>query len=166
MKLFTFILSAAAMCVALVSAAEEEPALRGSAASAVSGVPAGSIIPKHYPIFKQCDARWGKDYIYTQTVCDVGCLMSSTSMALNGHDIKVAGNAANPGVLNTWLKNHHGYEGNIMIESAVHVRGDSAVKEAKQAAAVAASSLDHSHAPFTCYPPPTERRPQACIMAC
>lgn len=143
MKLLTLVLSAAAMCMALASAAEQEPALRGSAASAVSGVPAGSIIPKHYPVFKQCDARWGKDYIYTQTVCAVGCLMSSTSMALNGHDIKVAGNAANPGVLNTWLKNHHGYEGNIMIESAVHVRGGSAVKRQPSSDGEGAHSLTH-----------------------
>jgi hypothetical protein len=36
----------------------------------------------------------------TTTICAVGCLMSSTSMALAGHGITVAGSLATPGTLN------------------------------------------------------------------
>ena len=39
----------------------------------------------------------------------VGCLMSSTSMALAGHGIDVGGKGANPGSLNAWLRAHNGY---------------------------------------------------------
>ena len=67
------------------------------------------FVPFSYPTFKQCDSRWGSDIIETTTVCKVGCLMSSTSMALAGHGIDVDGNNANPGTLNEWLRTHNGY---------------------------------------------------------
>ena len=48
----------------------------------------------------------------TTTICAVGCLMSSTSMALNGHNIPTnATEAANPGTFNYWLRNDSGYDG-------------------------------------------------------
>lgn len=67
------------------------------------------FVPFSYPTFKQCDTRWGAEIIETTTVCKVGCLMSSTSMALAGHGIDVNGSAANPGTLNEWLRNNNGY---------------------------------------------------------
>lgn len=60
-----------------------------------------------YPTYKQCDDRWG-DHIMganNDTVCEVGCLMSSVSEALYGHGIEVNGTAAaNPGSLNDFLR--------------------------------------------------------------
>ena len=50
----------------------------------------------------------------------VGCLMSSVSMALNGHNITVDGAPANPGTLNKWLLANGGYvPHNDLVESAV-----------------------------------------------
>ena len=36
------------------------------------------------PLYKQCDARWGSNIIGSgpDTICRVGCLMSSVAMAL------------------------------------------------------------------------------------
>jgi hypothetical protein len=50
--------------------------------------------------------EWGPDVIVNETVCAVGCLMSSTSMALAGHGIDVNTFSSNPGSLNQWLKTH------------------------------------------------------------
>ena len=49
-------------------------------------LPADSVVPTPYRLFKQCDPRWAEDRMGltgTHSVCEVGCLMSSTSMALN-----------------------------------------------------------------------------------
>jgi len=51
-------------------------------------VHAERVIPNVYPLFKQCDPRWGADFmggdgIY-DTVCAQGCAMSSLAMGLNG----------------------------------------------------------------------------------
>ena len=49
-------------------------------------LPASAAVPQPYRLFKQCDPRWANDRMGltgTHTVCAVGCLMSSTSMALN-----------------------------------------------------------------------------------
>lgn len=82
--------------------------------------PLGAQIPFYYPLYKQCDPRWGKDIIVSTTVCAVGCLMSSTSMAIGGKGIKISGDSSNPGTLNSWLKTHGGYtSGNDLIESVV-----------------------------------------------
>lgn len=40
------------------------------------------------------------------TICKVGCLMSSVSMALHGHHILIDQQHSNPGVLNHWLQKH------------------------------------------------------------
>ena len=42
-----------------------------------------------YPTFNQCDGRWGADLIVSETVCAVGCLMSSISSALAGSRIGI-----------------------------------------------------------------------------
>ncbi|EGD82360.1 hypothetical protein PTSG_03025 [Salpingoeca rosetta] len=65
--------------------------------------------PLAYPLFKQCNASWGSDVMVHETICQVGCLMSSVSMGLRGHSVLVAGTPSNPGVLNAWLRKHGGY---------------------------------------------------------
>lgn len=62
----------------------------------------------------------------TKTICQVGCLMSSTSMALAGSNIPILHSDmrsdvdSNPRTLNQWLRNNDGYDGsNDLIEAAV-----------------------------------------------
>lgn len=89
--------------------------------------PLRALVPKRYPLFKQFDYTWANDTIQTKTVGAVGCLMSSTSMALASHGVGIpsAGSsggtlATTPGTLNAWLRAHHGYVGdNDMDEEAV-----------------------------------------------
>ena len=92
-----------------------------SAAGHAAVVLAGGEGEPSYPLYKQCDSRWGSELIYTKTVCQVGCLMSSISMGLSGWKISVAGNPSNPGTLNSWLKENSGYTtGNDLIEDALN----------------------------------------------
>lgn len=77
-------------------------------------------IPKALSLFKQCNSSWGSDVMVHKTVCEVGCLMSSVSMGLNGNDVAVAGATATPGTLNAWLRTHKGYsDGDDLEESAL-----------------------------------------------
>jgi len=91
-----------------------------------------AVVPHPYRLFKQWDFRWSSDTMIwgNTTVAQVGCLMSSTSMALNGHAITIpspetplrAGPRvmSDPGSLNAWLKGHHGYVGrNDMVEASI-----------------------------------------------
>ena len=74
-------------------------------------VPGYGEIPYHYPLFKQCNSSWGNDVMVTTTICKVGCLMSSTSMALAGNGILIDDSIpANPGSLNAWLRKNDGYD--------------------------------------------------------
>jgi hypothetical protein len=59
-------------------------------------------------LFKQCGESWSADLIgeSSQTICDVGCAMSSVAMAL-----RTKGTPVDPGTLNTWLIGHGGFEG-------------------------------------------------------
>ena len=60
--------------------------------------PANATVPMAYPLFKQCDPTWGNDTIVDKTVCQVGCLMSSCAMALDGHGITLPdGSGIDPG---------------------------------------------------------------------
>ena len=58
--------------------------------------------------------RWLCYIQETTTVCAVGCLMSSISMAIHGKDIPIPANTSshyvpsNPGTLNTWLRDNDG----------------------------------------------------------
>ena len=86
---------------------------------------AGATVPFEYPLFSQCDSKWGSDLMVTKTVCQVGCLMSSTSMAIMGFGIPIPPPpstqpvTSNPGTLNSWLKSNNGYDdSNDFIESA------------------------------------------------
>jgi hypothetical protein len=86
----------------------------GSSSSSSSG----TCSTRSYPLFKQCDGSWGSTMISTKTVCKVGCLMSSVSMALNGLGKSVNGQSANPGTLNAYLKANGGYSGNLFVWGA------------------------------------------------
>jgi len=79
------------------------------------------VIPFPFPLFSQCEMPWKNNIMVNKTICQVGCLMSSTSMGLAGSGIKtIQGQAANPGSLNRWLQTHNGYiDGDDMIESKV-----------------------------------------------
>jgi hypothetical protein len=80
----------------------------------------GKVVPREYPLYKQCDPRWGDHLIYNETVCAVGCLMSSVSMSIGGFNISIDGQISDPGTLNEWLKEHGGYtEENDLKESVV-----------------------------------------------
>ncbi|KAL0482071.1 N-acetylmuramoyl-L-alanine amidase [Acrasis kona] len=74
---------------------------------------------KSYPLFKQCDTKWGGNKLGTSTVCKIGCLMSSVSMALNGFGRKIDGKESNPGILNAYLSKHGGYQGNLFIWDSI-----------------------------------------------
>eukprot|EP00949_MAST-11_sp_MAST-11-sp1_P002653 g2653.t1 len=97
--------------------------------------PKSAMIPQPYRLFKQYDYRWANDTMTSTTVAKVGCLMSSTSMAINGHGILIpqwytsaasaetqtshdGGNVSNPGTLNAWLRKHHGYVGDNNLDEA------------------------------------------------
>eukprot|EP01111_Echinosteliopsis_oligospora_P005887 TRINITY_DN1962_c0_g2_i1.p1 TRINITY_DN1962_c0_g2~~TRINITY_DN1962_c0_g2_i1.p1 ORF type:complete len:224 (-),score=51.96 TRINITY_DN1962_c0_g2_i1:200-871(-) len=84
------------------------------------------VIPKIYPMFKQCDPSWGLDFMNGSgkydTICAQGCAMSSLSMALNGHGYSLNnttisnvddGDDVNiqidPKTLNAWLRANNGY---------------------------------------------------------
>ena len=71
-------------------------------------VPETAVIPFQYPLYKQCDSKWGSDPMVSKTICEVGCLMSSTSMAIAGKGIPIGGKPSNPGQLNAWLRNNNG----------------------------------------------------------
>lgn len=78
-------------------------------------------IARNYPMYKQCDSRWGNEQLGTSsnTICKAGCLMSSVSMALAG-----IGKGYNPGTLNTWLKGHGGYvSGDLFVWGSVSPLG-------------------------------------------
>ena len=54
----------------------------------------------------------------TDTICEVGCLMSSISMAISGWGISIDGNASNPATLNTWLRDNNGYNSDNDLEES------------------------------------------------
>ena len=57
-----------------------------------------------YPLYKQCDSRWGSHKLGTSsnTICKAGCLMSSVAMAIGSQ---------NPLSLDEWLTSHGGFAG-------------------------------------------------------
>jgi hypothetical protein len=74
-----------------------------------------------YPMYKQCDAKWGNEQLGTSsnTICKAGCLMSSVAMALAG-----CGKNYNPGTLNSWLKANGGYvSGDLFVWGSVNKLG-------------------------------------------
>ena len=78
-------------------------------------------LSRSYPMFKQCDSRWGSHQLGTSsnTICKAGCLMSSASMALAG-----TGHNYNPDTLNNWLKANGGYaSGDLFVWGAINKLG-------------------------------------------
>lgn len=58
----------------------------------------------------------------TKTICQVGCLMSSTAMGIAGKGILIdipSNTTSDPQTLNIWLKANDGYDGNNLIETQV-----------------------------------------------
>ena len=81
-----------------------------------------AVFTRNYPLFKQCDSRWGSERLGTHptnTICSAGCLMSSAAMALTGID-----NSYNPSSLNTWLNGHGGYvSGDLFVWASINPLG-------------------------------------------
>lgn len=76
---------------------------------------------RSYPLYKQCDSRWGSEQLGTSsnTICKAGCAMSSLAMGLAG-----IGKSFNPSTLNTWLKGHGGYvSGDLLVWGSVTSQG-------------------------------------------
>jgi len=77
------------------------------------------ICSYNYPLYKQCDSRWGSDKLGTsptQTICSAGCLMSSAAMALKGF-----GQEFDPKSLNIWLTNNGGYvSGDLFVWASIN----------------------------------------------
>ena len=76
---------------------------------------------RNYPLFSQCDPKWGNDRVGTssKTLCQIGCLVSSSAMALAGTVAK----DQNPGTRNKWLTANNGYAGTQYIWSTVNKFG-------------------------------------------
>ena len=84
-------------------------------------------IPYSWVLYKQCDGRWANEKIgkSSETICQVGCAMSSVSMALAtyGEQIPRVGTVT-PATLNSWLTTHAGYiNGDDLIWDAIHSIG-------------------------------------------
>jgi hypothetical protein len=81
------------------------------------------VIPFEYPLFLQCDPLWANDVMITRTICDVGCLMSSTAMGIAGSNIPIEPSpyiSSDPQTLNQWLIENDGYtSSNDLIEEQV-----------------------------------------------
>ena len=78
-----------------------------------------TTIPFPFPLFSQCNEIWADDLMDTKTICSVGCLMSSTAMAIAGSNILIKDNVTHiestPRTLNQWLRNNNGYGKLAMI---------------------------------------------------
>ena len=50
-------------------------------------------LARSYPDYLQCDKEWANDIMGSDndTICQVGCLMSSVSMAIAGYSIPIQG---------------------------------------------------------------------------
>lgn len=78
-------------------------------------------LSRSYPMFKQCDSRWGSQQLGTSsnTICSAGCLMSSAAMALSG-----TGHGYDPSSLNSWLKANGGYvSGDLFVWGSINRLG-------------------------------------------
>ena len=85
-----------------------------------------AVIGSSYPLYKQCDSRWGSDKLGTsgQTICQAGCLMSSVAMVIADCGRSIGGAQATPKTLNTFLRNNGGYvSGNLFVWGAVNSFG-------------------------------------------
>jgi hypothetical protein len=65
-----------------------------------------------YPMYKQCDPAWGdvKMGANGETICDVGCLMTSITMAMAGSGIPMPdGSFPTPPLVDAFLQTHSGF---------------------------------------------------------
>ena len=75
-----------------------------------------------YPMYKQCDARWGSVVMGQngETICDVGCLMTSITMGLAGTGIPIDNQTAIPPRTDHFLQSHNGFvDGSSSLSEAV-----------------------------------------------
>eukprot|EP00762_Andalucia_godoyi_P000390 ANDGO_03197.mRNA.1 Charged multivesicular body protein 1 len=93
-------------------------AMRGAIFVSAALIIALVALCEAYPLYKQCDSRWGSHRLgtsTTNTICSAGCAMSSVAMALSGK-----GHTTDPGQLNDWLVAHSGYaSGDLIVWGAV-----------------------------------------------
>ncbi|ETO13815.1 hypothetical protein RFI_23552 [Reticulomyxa filosa] len=77
-------------------------------------------VNRTYTYYAQCDKAWANDVMGqdNDTICQVGCLMTSVSMALHSWNIPIPLNAeqtafveSTPATLNQWLQANNGYVG-------------------------------------------------------
>ena len=79
------------------------------------------VATRKYPLYSQCDSKWANNKVGTgdKTICQIGCLISSASMALSG-----IGKSYNPGTINTWLTNNNGYANkNLFVWASINKLG-------------------------------------------
>ena len=64
------------------------------------------------PTFKQCDSRWAHETLGygPDTICQAGCLMTSVTSMVAG-----CGHNYNPSTMNSWLKAHGGFQGDLYV---------------------------------------------------
>ena len=80
-----------------------------------------STLSRTYPLYKQCDSRWGPNQLGAspRDICQAGSLITSVAMALSG-----IGHYETPDTLNTWLKSHKGYvSGDEFVWSSINSLG-------------------------------------------
>eukprot|EP00818_Percolomonas_sp_WS_P001451 CAMPEP_0117445440 /NCGR_PEP_ID=MMETSP0759-20121206/5797_1 /TAXON_ID=63605 /ORGANISM="Percolomonas cosmopolitus, Strain WS" /LENGTH=300 /DNA_ID=CAMNT_0005237617 /DNA_START=14 /DNA_END=916 /DNA_ORIENTATION=+ len=117
----------------------------GSSGGGSSG--GSSTCSRSFPLFKQCDNRWRNDKLgSSSTVCKVGCLMSSISMAMNAKGKKINGASANPQTLNSWLRSHGGYQGNLFVWGSVSSFGFSYQGKIRSHSDIKSKVCNHSYA--------------------
>eukprot|EP00823_Brevimastigomonas_motovehiculus_P005125 TRINITY_DN359_c0_g1_i1.p1 TRINITY_DN359_c0_g1~~TRINITY_DN359_c0_g1_i1.p1 ORF type:complete len:236 (+),score=30.50 TRINITY_DN359_c0_g1_i1:25-708(+) len=76
----------------------------------------------NYPLYKQCDPKWGDRELGTAdecnacgkkpaTICREGCAMTSLSMGLAGNNVTIddSGVVITSGTMNDWVRAHQGY---------------------------------------------------------
>ena len=73
--------------------------------------------------YKQWNPLWRNDLIYNKTICQVGWVITSVSMALFTRGIKIDEKLVNPTILNEWLKTHEGYYQNLFFWESVSPLG-------------------------------------------
>ncbi|KAL4426794.1 hypothetical protein ABPG74_006591 [Tetrahymena malaccensis] len=83
------------------------------------------VSARDYPLFKQCDQQWGNEELGPgpKTICKIGCLVSSVSMALNSYGIQLDGQDSNPGTLNEWLQQNGGFSSQLFVWGSVSSLG-------------------------------------------
>lgn len=86
-----------------------------------------AVYPRPSILYSQCDPRWGKDVMVQDTICQVGCLMSSTSMWLYNFNFSIAGQVSTPATLNSWLQKNKGYVDGDDFEETVLSNLDSRI---------------------------------------